>query len=257
MMQPNNSCSTLPKPCSDWAYFLDVDGTLINHTCNIEALRIAPETLRIVENLIDHCDGAFALVSGRRLQDLQKMFAIEGVPLIGQNGLEGCDSDGQTWRKSGFKPEIQHRINVRLKLLLRIFPQLQLEDKGLMITLHCRSMSMPYFQEVLLPLISRLVEQCNEDSEQVTLELGKTGLDLMPPDIGKGHAVSWLLTHPPFFGRVPIFIGDDWADESAFREVNRRNGHSIKVGAGRTYARHQFQNVEQVLNWLSTVRGRK
>jgi trehalose 6-phosphate phosphatase len=256
-MQPNNSYVALPPPCPDWAYFLDVDGTLINHTSNIEALRIAAETIRIVEDLIGHCDGAFALVSGRRLEDLQRMFAIEGVPLIGQNGLEGCDSKGQTWRKRGFKPEIQHRIKARLKSLLRIYPQLHLEDKGLMITLHCRSMSMPYFQKALLPLISRLVEQCNKESEQVTLELGKTGLDLMPPDIGKGHAVSWLLTQPPFSGRVPIFIGDDWADESAFREVNRRNGHSIKVGAGRTYARHQFQDVAQVLTWLSTVSDRK
>lgn len=253
MRELEQKCLTPPQGRPEWAYFLDVDGTLINHTLNIDDVQVTRHLHSLVQHLTRHCDGALALVSGRRLRDLQHLFPLGNITLIGQNGSEGCDRDGRAWRQASFVPEIQHRIHARLRSMLRIYPQLLLEDKGLMMTLHCRTMSMHYFRRALLPLLVRLVDQCNKESKQVQLGVGKSGVDFMPAHYGKGHALSWLMSQRPFSGRTPVFIGDDWADESAFWEVNQRDGYSIKVGTGHTCAHYQLQDVTQVLAWLSDV----
>ena len=253
-MSRNEAVCLLP-PCaqSKWAYFLDVDGTLIDHTENMDDVRVSSELRLMLENLRARCQGAVALVSGRKLQQLRELFDIDGIALVGQNGLEGCESNGGMWRQAGFPEEVHQRLQTRLRAILKIYSQPLLEDKGLMMTLHCRSMSMPYMQGVLLPLINRMVDQCNKEAGQVVVGLGKRGLDLMPSQSGKAHSVAWLLSTPQFSGRSPVFIGDDWADESAFAEINRRQGVSIKVGTGTTHAKYALENVSQVLIWLAGV----
>src|SRR5947207_1984542 len=49
---------------------------------------------------------------------------------------------------------------------------------------------------------------------------------------------------------TPLLVGDDVTDEFGFKTVNRLDGHSIKVGPGRTVARWRLGDVEAVRAWL-------
>ena len=59
------------------------------------------------------------------------------------------------------------------------------------------------------------------------------------------------MSEAPFAGRVPVFVGDDEADEQGFDAVNALGGYSIRVGrVARSTARFQFATVSGVIAWL-------
>ncbi|TAJ19610.1 MAG: trehalose-phosphatase, partial [Rugosibacter sp.] len=68
-----------PKPSADWAYFLDVDGTLIDLAPTPEEVFVDRDLLWLIENAHSLCNGAVALVSGRSLVDLDSRL---GMPLL-------------------------------------------------------------------------------------------------------------------------------------------------------------------------------
>ena len=55
----------------------------------------------------------------------------------------------------------------------------------------------------------------------------------------------------------PVFVGDDVTDEDAFREVNARDGLSVRVGGGsETVATYYLESVQEVLTWLESLPSR-
>ncbi len=64
----------------------------------------------------------------------------------------------------------------------------------------------------------------------VELLSGKAVIEVKTAGFNKGTAVRELMTHPPFAGRVPIFIGDDITDEDAFAVMPEFDGLAISVG---------------------------
>ena len=52
--------------------------------------------------------------------------------------------------------------------------------------------------------------------EPTELLLGKAMFEVKRPGISKGESIRKLMAHPPFAGRMPVFIGDDVTDESVF-----------------------------------------
>ncbi|MCU0812601.1 MAG: hypothetical protein MUE59_16535, partial [Thiobacillaceae bacterium] len=85
----------LPAARSDWAYFLDVDGTLIELAANPGAVRVDDALLGLVARLHHACGGALALISGRSLADLVRLLGSVRIPLAGQHGLERRDAQGR------------------------------------------------------------------------------------------------------------------------------------------------------------------
>ena len=67
----------------------------------------------------------------------------------------------------------------------------------------------------------------------------------------RSGAIELLMQQPEFAGRIPVFVGDDPADETGFETVNEMGGHSIRVGnLEATAARYRFSNVSTVIAWL-------
>ncbi|HET6803928.1 MAG TPA: trehalose-phosphatase, partial [Frateuria sp.] len=74
----------LPRPDQRWALFLDVDGCLLEFADDPAAVRVSPALHALLQALHDELDGALALVSGRGVSDLDRLF---GAPPWAMAGL--------------------------------------------------------------------------------------------------------------------------------------------------------------------------
>lgn len=237
--------ATPPIARLDWAYFLDVDGTLIDIADRPDAIRVDTALLDLITQLHRASGGAVALVTGRSLSDLDHHLGPLRLPLAGQQGLERRDASGRLWIHAA-PPAAKVSIKEALAPVLARHPGLLLEDKGLTLALHYRQA--PRLAAYAHRLMGRLALLAGPDLE---LQPGKRVAEIKPAGFDKGTAVAEYLSEPPFRGRRPVFIGDDLNDEHGFAEVNRLDGVSIKVGKGTSCARFRLADVAAVHRWLS------
>ena len=235
-----------PPPASNvsWAYFLDVDGTLLHIADTPQAVVVDRPLLDLIASLHRASGGAMALVSGRMISDLQSLLGMAQLPLAGLHGLERRDSAGRLWIHAA-PPAAKSAIKEALAPILARHPGLLLEDKGLTLALHYRMA--PQLAAYVHQLMTRMVGLAGAGLE---LQRGKRVVEIKPAGIDKGTAVAEYLAEPPFKGRRPVFIGDDLNDEHGFAEVNRLDGISIKVGKGPSCARFRLPDVAAVHHWL-------
>ena len=238
-----------PLAQPEWAYFLDVDGTLIDIADAPNAVEVDTRLLALLKRLHRACGGALALVSGRRLANLEDLLGNFWPPLSGQHGLERRTSTGQV-RTHTEVLAAKREISRRLQPVLTRHPGLLLEDKGLTLALHYRQA--PQLASYVHRLMRELVAGATED---LCLQTGKRVVEIKPVGFDKGTAIAEFMAEAPFRGRKPIFLGDDTTDEHGFVTVNLMGGLSVKVGRGRTMARCRLRNVGAVRAWLAGATG--
>ena len=234
-----------PPPQVDWAYFLDVDGTLIDLADTPDAVRVDTALLDLIARLHRASGGAVALVSGRALSFQEQRLGTLRLPLAGQHGMERRDAAGRLWIHAA-PPAAKCAITQALAPVLARHSGLLLEDKGLTLALHYRLA--PHLAAYAHRLMLRLAA---EGGAGLEVQFGKCVAELKPSGIDKGTAVAEYLAESPFRGRRPVFIGDDLNDEHGFAEVNKLEGISIKVGKGRSCARFRLGDVASVRRWLA------
>jgi len=114
-------------------------------------------------------------------------------------------------------------------------PRLRVENKRGSVALHYRQA--PELETLCLQTMQAAVE----DSPGLTLLRGKMVVEAKPGGASKGHAIEAFLQEPPFAGRAPVFVGDDFTDEVGFVTVQRMRGLGIKIGEGTSVA---YQRVD-------------
>lgn len=239
--------SPVPPPgvdCRKSAFFLDVDGTLLplaGHPRDVSVPRALLERLDEIRSL---AQGALALVSGRPLADLDRLFAPEIFPAAGQHGAERRDGAGKLHRRDTHAA-LLHRLRPKISRCSGRIRGSFVEDKGLCIAIHVRDRP-----EIVDGLRKKLESVVSPHPELALLE-GKNVLEIHPAAMDKGRALEDFLTELPFRGRHPVFLGDDVTDESGFDAVNRAGGTSIKVGAGPSRARYRLETPAAAVAWLS------
>lgn len=236
-----------PDPSLAWAYFLDVDGTLINIADTPDAVVVDKTLLKLMADLHRATHGALALVSGRMISDLQSRTGLTQLPMAGLHGLERRDSAGRLWIHAA-TPAAKSAIKAALEPVVALHPGLLLEDKGLTLALHYRQA--PTLAAYVHRLMGQLVQLHGPGLE---LQRGKCVVEIKPTGVDKGAAVAEYLVEFPFKGRRPVFIGDDQNDEQGFAAVNQLHGVSIKVGRGPSCARYRLPNVAAVHHWLGNA----
>ena len=235
----------LPEQAPGWAFFLDVDGTLLEIKEHPELARPTPRIKSIVHHLQLVTQGAVALVSGRSIKTLDTIFLPLVLPAAGLHGLERRDAQGQVHTETMALQSLDP-IRRRLTEFCQRYPGTVLEDKDITLALHYRKA--PAAQD---PARQALSEAQRELGAGFEIKTGKMVFELRPSGDNKGSAIADFMDEPPFKGRLPVFIGDDVTDEDGFDMVNHMGGYSIRVGDnGDSNARFRIANVETVLHWL-------
>ncbi len=236
----------MPPLAADWAFFLDIDGTLLEYAARPHEVQVDAGLLELLDRLRAASGGAIALVSGRSVEDIDKLFAPLVLPAAGQHGTERRTAAGTVRRHA---PPIERlgRAAADLVRLTAAHTGLVLENKGMTLALHYR----------LAPALRALAEREMRAAaaalgDAFELQSGKFVIEIKPSGKDKGSAIAEFAAEAPFAGRRPVFIGDDLTDEPGFDLVNRMGGHSLKVGPGITRARWHLFDAAAVRRWLAT-----
>ncbi len=240
------SAALLPEWRDDWALFLDVDGTLLEIASIPAAVRVPKRAIRVLASLHPRLDGAIALVTGRRIADLDALFAPLRLPAAGVHGAERRDAAGHaTASDRGARLAPARRV---LAAWQAAHTGTVLEDKGAALALHYRAA--PEWEGEARRVVIEALAAVGPDFH---LQEGKKVLEIKANAAGKGSAIEAFMDEAPFRGRCPVFIGDDLTDEDGFDAVNRLGGHSIAVGLDRpTRARWRLRDEQEVLSWLES-----
>ena len=234
----------VPAYGRDWAFFLDIDGTLLEIAETPEAVRTDAADYRLLERLHAAAGGAVALVSGRTLAMIDELFAPLRLPAAGQHGYERRDGAGRR-RRHRFDAARLRPVAAVLRDFASRHPGVVFEDKGASVALHYRLA--PALRDIAH---AQALAAAALLPGEVEVQPGKMVWEVKPAGAHKGLAIEEFMRELPFRGRLPVYLGDDLTDEDAFRAVNRLGGQSIKVGAGETAARYRLPDPAAARAWL-------
>jgi trehalose 6-phosphate phosphatase len=234
------------------ALLLDVDGTIVD-TAATPGSVVVPGSLRAsLEKLHVLCCGALALVSGRLIRDLDRLFAPLRLPAIGGHGAEMrlADEPGACGRRAD---PIGEAFRGQVAAVAAADPRIILEDKGSSLAVHYRLAPQigPTLTAKIAAIVARLAVK------DIELMHGKAVIEIKSTRFNKGAAVRELMKSPPFLDRRPVFVGDDTTDESVFALLPALGGLGYSVGRFLPGTNGTFGAPSDVRHWLETLCGRK
>lgn len=229
---------------SSTALFLDFDGTLADLAPQPDAVRIAGDLVPLLRQLSSHLGGGLAVVSGRRLNDLDEFLSPLQLPTAAEHGAQRRLADG---RLAGVEPpDLEPTIRAASALADR-HAGLRLEIKTAAVALHYRH------APELEALCRHVMSEAAIRTRGVELLHGKFVFEVKPAGVSKGTAIAAFMRDAPFAGRVPVFAGDDVTDEAGFSVVQSLGGFGVKVGEGLTLANHRCASPTALRQWLLTA----
>ena len=235
----------LPIIKPDWALFLDVDGTLLDIAARPDEARVPAGLREDLAALSQRLGGALALVSGRAIVAVDRLFKPLRLPVAGQHGAELRRASGEPMRRLEREVDFE-RLRAPLERFAASWPGILVEWKGLSVAVHC--LSAPGSRGELGAVLTDAVGKM----DGIELMDSRSGFDLKPRGVSKGTAVEWFLVEPPFRGRLPVFAGDDVTDEGGFAAALLHGGLAIRVGkAGQSLARLRVAYPADFRAWLA------
>jgi trehalose 6-phosphate phosphatase len=226
--------------------FLDVDGTLLDIAPRPEAVVVSA---RLRDDLIAAqraLDGALALISGRRIADLDQLFAPLRLRAAGVHGAE-IRQNPQGATRSLANGHFDDTAWDALNRLLSGFPGAYAENKGVSFAIHYPEGT---DASALASALSRLMTKIDPGARQLQLLAGREVFEIAPRGLDKGKAIAHFMTASPFRGRAPVFIGDDEIDRAAFDAALALGGLAFSVGVEMPGLSGAFAGPDAVRDWL-------
>lgn len=204
-----------------FSLFLDFDGTLINLVDRFDNAAV-PSGLPLLLVRTSHAlGGRLALISGRRIADLDHLLHPYRGAAAGLHGLE--------WRSHAqddtFPPQrLPAQVRAAVVAAAARY-RARVEDKGAAIAVHTTGAANEL--EAIHAAINRL---CSDAGGLWQCIQGRNVVELLPAGADKGIALQRLMTVRPFAGARPIAIGDDTTDLPMLIAAQRARGLPVCVG---------------------------
>lgn len=234
------------------ALFLDVDGTLLDLAPRPGAVVVPGSLIASLARAERVLDGALALVSGRSIDDLDRLFAPLKLRASGVHGAQARFTPYGSNRPAKEAEGLPRKLWIALTEILFDFPGTFAENKLYSFAVHYRTV--PVLKRRLREALGRLAV-AHPDLDLVMIH-GHSVFEIKPRGFDKGKAIERFIARKPFRGRVPVFIGDDATDEAGFAAVVKHGGRAFSVGSKRPGASFVFPAPESVRRWLAEL-GRK
>lgn len=222
--------------------FLDIDGTLSEFHPDPTQSFIPQSSLNTLQQFIDLKIPVIA-VTGRSVKVATKLLSPLQIPIAGTHGLEIRLSEKEQISTALAMLDFA-LIQQDIKRACLPYPKLLIEDKPYSVALHYRQ----------CPQLAEIAEKIVHDIQalypKLKINTGKYVYELLPQGADKGQAIETILGHFNLPEVLPIFIGDDQTDESAFKTINQAHGISIKVGTEATAAHYRLHNIQEVATFL-------
>jgi trehalose 6-phosphate phosphatase len=236
-----------PAPLDErCALFLDIDGTLLEFAPTPDGVSVDRELANLLNAFRQALDGAVALITGRTLANVDRLFGGAKLLVAGLHGSERRSADGVVRRHERAAAELAQLREDMARFAAR-HRGLLFEDKGVSFAIHYRR------APALASFVHRTLRRHAAHASIVGwhIQRGKGILELRPEGRDKGTAIVDYLREPPFEGRKPVFVGDDLTDEFGFDAVTALGGQAVKVGPGPTSAAFRLRDVSAVRQWLA------
>src|SRR5450432_3420601 len=232
------------------ALLLDIDGTLLDLAPTPREVWVPPGLAKTLNRLLEKTSGALALVSGRSLNDIDLIFPPEQYPAVGGHGA-GIRLSTDSEAVATHAPPMDKELKRRLAAIAKLSPGILLEDKGYSLALHYRLA--PHAEKAIYEAVSLI----RADLPNAPIEVlpGKCVCEIKHSGFNKASGVVELMTHQPFRGRLPIFIGDDVTDESVFAIMPDFGGLAFSVGGRALGVADYFDDPSEVRDWLARLVG--
>ncbi len=230
------------------ALFVDADGTLLDIAMRPDET-VAPSGLvETLDALWRALEGALAIVSGRRIENLDRIFAPLRLPASGVHGAQ--------MRTRRDAPILVGDTAIIPADLIRSaretadrFPGALMEDKGEAIAIHWRAC--PQFEEEIHARLLRGLAR--HAAAGLSLMRGHCVFEIKSSRTSKGDALRAFMAQAPFAQRQPVFIGDDVTDVAGFAAAKLLGGHAYSVSATLPGADAAFGAPQDVREWLRSL----
>jgi trehalose-phosphatase len=234
--------------------FLDFDGTLATLRQFPDDAQLEPPVRATLDALVAQPGVLISIVSGREMWDLRRRVGIPGIVYAGEHGMEIRGRGLQFIEPSALaRRGVIKLIARQLTNSLREMPGVFVEEKHLTIAVHYRLARHDDTGEIR-DRVRSIVEMAGTQAE---LRPGKMVWEILPrTGWRKGAAAEWIYRTCEYADGLPLYAGDDEADEEAFQRLS--GWITIRVGADdRTSARYTLagpDEVHQFLIWLNRNR---
>ncbi|TWG49790.1 trehalose 6-phosphate phosphatase [Aminobacter sp. J44] len=235
----------LPTQIASLAVFLDIDGTLLDIASTPEAVVVPPGMPFALARMSERLDGALALVTGRPIEFVDRLFPDAELVVSGLHGAEWRDGSGNAGRVKTTSEFNAGKLRLRQEVAR--WPGVVFEDKGAAFAAHYR-----LAPEREMPLRDLMQDLTEAVGSGWVLQEGKQVLELRPRGRDKGDALMAFMEAEPFSGRQPLAMGDDVTDEPMFMAANRLDGLSVRVGEDcrQSCARYRVASPSDVRAWI-------
>jgi trehalose 6-phosphate phosphatase len=205
------------------ALFLDLDGTLLEIAPTPDQVKVPPGLPPLLCNLRSLLGGAVAIVTGRSIGFVDSILMPFAGSAAGEHGVALRYDDG-TIEEMPSGAAVPPSWREALEAAAERWPGVLIEPKPHGVAVHYRLI--PERGNDVWRLVRALVPQ---DHPWFRLMPAREAVEIGPRAASKGHAVERLMAQPPFHGRRPIFVGDDFTDEAGMEAARRLGGEGLRV----------------------------
>src|SRR3981081_1943979 len=236
----------LARRLDECAVLLDIDGTLLDLAPTPREVWVPPGLATTLHRLMEKTSGALALGRGPPPSDHALIFAPELVPAVGGHGPEmRISTDNEA--VATHAPPMDKELKGRLAAIAKLSPGILLEDKGYSLALHYRLA--PHAEKAIYEAVSLI--RADLPNARIEWLPGKCVCEINHSGFTKATGVLELMTHEPFKGRRPVFIGDDVTDAAVFGIMPDLGGLAFSVGRRAQGVAGHFDEPRDVREWLA------